>query len=125
MDAIAWIAEQKIREARERGELDGLPGQGRPLRLEDDSHVPADLRLAYKILRNSGHLPEEVVERKEIQSLRDLLETCVDEQKKVRAMQRLNVLLARVSLRRDRPALLDEHNAYYAKVVTRVDREPS
>jgi hypothetical protein len=38
------IAEQKIREAIERGELDHLPGQGRPLDLTDDRLVPEELR---------------------------------------------------------------------------------
>ncbi|WP_420170527.1 DnaJ family domain-containing protein, partial [Paenibacillus larvae] len=39
--------------------MDNLPGQGKPLVLENWSSVPEDLRLAYKILKNSGHLPEE------------------------------------------------------------------
>ncbi|NIR60855.1 MAG: DUF1992 domain-containing protein, partial [Gammaproteobacteria bacterium] len=34
------ITEQRIAEAIERGELDGLPGSGQPLELDDDSMVP-------------------------------------------------------------------------------------
>ena len=49
MDAISIIAEQRIREACERGDFDSLPGAGKPLELEDDSHIPEDLRMAYKL----------------------------------------------------------------------------
>jgi hypothetical protein len=48
------IAERKIREAMENGELDNLPGQGEPLNLEDDSHIPEDLRMAYKVFKKRG-----------------------------------------------------------------------
>ena len=58
MDAISIIAEQRIREACERGAFDSLPGAGKPLELEDDSHIPEDLRMAYKLLKNAGYVPE-------------------------------------------------------------------
>jgi hypothetical protein len=50
------LIEQKIREAMRQGEFDNLPGSGQPLHLEDDSHLPDDLRLAYKILKNADCL---------------------------------------------------------------------
>lgn len=53
------IAERKIAEAIAAGELDNLPGAGRPLELDDDSHVPEDLRAAYRILKNAGCVPPE------------------------------------------------------------------
>ena len=71
MDAISIIAEQRIREACERGAFDSLPGAGKPLELEDDSHIPEDLRMAYKLLKNAGYVPEEVLDRKEAQSIVD------------------------------------------------------
>lgn len=40
------MAEQKIAEAIKKGELDNLPGAGSPLLLDDDSDVPAELRMA-------------------------------------------------------------------------------
>ncbi|MEV2466904.1 DUF1992 domain-containing protein [Paenibacillus larvae] len=51
MDVFSMIAEQKIQEAIQKGEMDNLPGQGKPLVLENWSSVPEDLRLAYKILK--------------------------------------------------------------------------
>ena len=86
MDAISIIAEQRIREACERGAFDSLPGAGKPLELEDDSHIPEDLRMAYKLLKNAGYVPEEVLDRKEAQSIVDALEKCGDEQEKVRQL---------------------------------------
>ena len=35
MDILAIIAERKIREAMARGELDDLPGKGKPLALDE------------------------------------------------------------------------------------------
>jgi len=56
------IAERKIAEAIANGELDHLPGEGRPLDLDEDALVPEDLRLAYRILKNAGYATVEEVE---------------------------------------------------------------
>ena len=73
MPGFDWVAEQKILEALARGELDDLPGAGRPLELDDDALVPQDLRLAYRILKNAGFVPPEVEARREIAELERLL----------------------------------------------------
>jgi len=57
---LDFLAEQRIAEAVSRGELDELPGAGRPLELDDDKLIPEDLRLAYRILKNAGFVPPEV-----------------------------------------------------------------
>ena len=54
MFALEWIAERKIAEAVSQGELDGLPGAGRPLDLDEDALVPEELRMAHRILKNAG-----------------------------------------------------------------------
>lgn len=100
--------------------FDNLPGAGKPLELEDDSHIPEDLRMAYKLLKNAGYVPEEVQDRKEAQSLVEALETCTDEQEKVRQMKKLDVTLARIRARRPNAPLLGEGNPYYARVVSRI-----
>jgi hypothetical protein len=86
MDIIALIAEQRIQEAIRRGELDDLPLKGRPIPREDDSGVPEELRMAFKILKNAGVLPEELQIRKELLTLRDLIDICEDpgEEQKLR-----------------------------------------
>ena len=56
LSAIAAVAEGKIREAMAEGVFDDLPGTGRPLKLDEDAHIPPEARLAYKILKNSGYI---------------------------------------------------------------------
>ena len=53
MLALEWIAERRIAEAVSQGELDNLPGAGRPLDLEEDALVPEELRMAHRILKNA------------------------------------------------------------------------
>ncbi len=76
MDFIVKLAENKIREAIQRGELDHLANKGKPLKLDDMTNVPEELRTAYIILRNANVLPEEVELKKEIISLQKLIDCC-------------------------------------------------
>jgi len=70
--------DKKIREAMERGEFDNLRGAGKPQNLDDDPHVPADWRLAFKVLKDAGVAPEWIERgkaiRAELQSLATFLE---------------------------------------------------
>ncbi len=116
---MADQAERRIREAQKQGAFDHLPGEGKPLNLEDDSAVPEELRMAYKVLKNSGYLPPELAERKEINTILDLLEHCEEGAEKVRQMQKLDVILLRMKSRR-RSVAIDEHDPYYENVVRRV-----
>lgn len=84
MEALAQLAESKIRAAIARGELDDLPGSGKPLQLEDLSRVPADLRMGYKLLRNAGCLPPELEARKEAARLGALLDATGDANERAR-----------------------------------------
>ncbi len=54
------LAERRIAEAMARGDLDDLPGAGRPLDLHEDPLVPEELRVAYRILKNAGIAPPEI-----------------------------------------------------------------
>src|ERR1041385_3431974 len=54
MDFLHRIAEERIQKAQEEGLFDNLEGRGKPLDLDDDSWVPEDLRLTYKILKNAN-----------------------------------------------------------------------
>jgi hypothetical protein len=66
LKALDDLVESRIRDALQRGEFSGLPGEGRPLPEEDLTGVPGELRVAYRILRNAGCVPVEV------EALRDL-----------------------------------------------------
>ena len=125
---IQSIAERRIAEAQERGDFDNLPGTGRPLRLEDDSTVPEELRMAYKVLKNAGCLPPELADRKEINTVVDLLEHCQDERERVRHMQRLRFLVIRAKMRYQRPLHLEEDDPYYDRLLEKLQAahaEPS
>ncbi|WP_288473242.1 DUF1992 domain-containing protein [uncultured Pantoea sp.] len=67
------LAEQHIRAALEKGELSNLPGAGKPLQLDDDSHVPPELRAGYRLLKNAGFLPPELELRREAVEVNDLI----------------------------------------------------
>jgi hypothetical protein len=69
---LDFLAERRIAEAIANGELEELPGKGRPLDLEDDALVPEALRLAYRILKNAGFVPPEVQTLNEIAELERL-----------------------------------------------------
>lgn len=123
MSLLAWqkIAEERIREAVERGELDDLPGQGRRLELEDDSHLPAELRMAYKVLKNAGYTPPELDVRNEIHQMEDLLANAPDEKARYQALKRLNYLAMKLDAIRPQSAILEEHQ-YSSRVLERLTR---
>ncbi|MFK3961577.1 DnaJ family domain-containing protein [Guptibacillus hwajinpoensis] len=88
---FAWlVAEDKIKTALKNGDFDDLPGIGKRQNLEDLSMIPEDLRIAYKVLKNSGYLPEEVDLKNELLSLEKLLEYCEDDREKERLKQRIS-----------------------------------
>lgn len=118
--AIQQLAEQRITEAVEKGELDNLPGQGKPLHLDDDSHLPPEMRMAYRILKNAGYMAPEVEQRKEIASIREMLSTCDDEELRYRQVQKLNLLVTKLNMQRRVPINLEADQVYYRKVVRRV-----
>ena len=57
---FSHAAEQRIREALAQGEFDNLPNAGQPLNLDEYFSAPADLRMAYSVLKNANCRPLEV-----------------------------------------------------------------
>ena len=95
------IAERKIAEAIAAGEFDGLPGAGRPLELDDDSHVPEDLRAAYRILKNAGYVPPEVQTLNQIAQLERLVND-VPQDERLRVLKKIALLRTAAESRADR-----------------------
>ena len=102
MDALRKIAEERIRAAMAAGEFENLPGRGRPLELEDDSSVPADLRMAFRILKRASVLPEELELRKSLVSLDALIAACTDTEEAKRLVTTRNRLELRYRLLSER-----------------------
>lgn len=120
MFVVLKMIETRIKEAQERGEFDDLPGCGEPLNIEDDSNVPDDLRLAYKILKNAGCLPPELELRKEIRQMEDLLDDIADEREKYRLIKSINFKIMKLNMMGKRPPLLEETQVYFKKLVDKL-----
>jgi len=119
MQSFDSIAEQRIREAQERGEFDELPGMGMPLTLDDDTLVPEDLRVAYRLLKNAGFVPAELAAHGEIRELEQLLHAAETNDERRRLLSRLNYLLARAAAGRQRGHLqVEEH--YFEQIAERL-----
>lgn len=117
---LEQLAERRIEEAIARGQFDHLPGAGRPLPAEDDlPGVPPELRLAYRILKNAGYVPEEVSLRREIADLGQLLKQCTDDGLAAQTRRRLYSLLERLGQLRGSSLLAEAQ--YFRKLAEKVE----
>ena len=108
---LDFLAEQRLQEAVSRGEFDDLPGQGRPLDLDDDPLVPEDLRAAYRILKNAGFVAPEVQALNQIAQLENLVnQGSEDAATRSKALRKLALLRTRIE------------NRYYEKAVAKLGR---
>ncbi len=122
-EAFNKIADKKILEAMDNGEFDDLPGKGKPVRLEDDRHIPADIRLAHKILKNADCLPPELELRKEIFTVEELLAGEKDTKEKYRQIKRLNYLVMKLNMSRRGSLSLEKNQIYYERLVDKMGKE--
>ncbi len=114
------ISEERIRRAINEGKFDNLDGVGKPLKPDGAENLPPELRMAYRVLRNSGYVPAEIAEEKEINRTIDLLEYMDDEQERYRQMQKLEVMILKMNERRGRPVNLEVTDEYYRRIVEKV-----
>ena len=115
------IIEERIRKAQKKGEFDNLEGAGKPLNLEDDSHIAEDLRLAHKILKNANCLPPEIELKKEIARTEDLLSGMKDTAQKHHTLKKLNYLIMKLNAVRDTSIELEMPQHYSLKLVDRFE----
>jgi hypothetical protein len=120
IDAIRLIAERKISEAIEKGLLDIEAWRNKPLPTSNDSMVPDDLRLAYKMLKNGGYLPPEIETKKEIQQLEDLIAANEDEHTRLKQIKKLNYLMMKLDAMRGDAASIENQERYYQQVVEKL-----
>lgn len=118
--ALNIIAEQRICEARDRGEFENLAGEGRPLPEEDLSGIPPEMRMAWRILKNSGCIPENVAIRKEMGTLCEMMEGCPDEKERLKAMTRLKILLNKMG--EGRNPNIEANDEYYHKILAILEK---
>ena len=81
--------------------------------------MPETLRMAYKMLKNAGYVPEEIQAQREIRSLIECLEQETDESRKMRQIQKVQLFIAKAKIRHG-GLLQEENEKYFQKVVARV-----
>lgn len=117
---IDSLAEERIQAAIRAGELDGLAGQGRPLELDDDRHIPPELRVAYRILKNAGCAPPELELRNEVDTLEAMLDGIDDDAEQRRIQRRLCLLATRLAVRGHDVSPLLREGAYREKLLLKL-----
>ncbi len=119
--ALHKIAERKIEQAIAEGQGPDLSHwKNKPLPEDSMHNVPADLRLAYRMLKNAGYIPEELALRKEIMQTEELLAAATDEKDKYNQLKKLNFLKFKLECRQGRSLWIDDDSPYFSKVVDRV-----
>jgi DnaJ-like protein len=116
MDAFEKIAERKIREAIQNGEFDNLLNSGKPIDLDEDSIIPQELRMAYRVLKNSGCLPPELDLRNEIISLRSIINSLDDDKERMKKIRELNFKLLKLNELRKKPLDIEDFPEYQEKI---------
>lgn len=121
LSIIQTIAERKIQQAMAEGSLADLSHwKNKPLPPDDMANVPEDLRMAYRLLKNAGYVPEEVAMQKEITRLEQVLAGCTDEKEKIRQLKRIGFLKTKLECRMGRTMELGEDGPYFNRVVDRL-----
>ena len=121
LPGFSKIVEERIRTAQKRGLFKNLAGSGKPLTLEDDSHIAEELRLAYKILKNADCLPPEVELKKEIERTEELLSGMEDTAEKYSTLKKLNYLIMKLNAIRHTSINLELPQQYSAKLVEHLE----
>lgn len=90
MSWLSRLAERQIQRARLRGDLQGLAGEGKPLRdRPGDAFVPAGDAIGFRIMAEAGVLPEEIILKKQAADQRAHLATLVAPEARKQAMAKL------------------------------------
>lgn len=67
------LVDRMLEDAKESGAFEDLPGTGQPLAFEDESHIPEDLRMAHRLLKEHDLVPEWIMLAKDIDVMRERL----------------------------------------------------
>jgi hypothetical protein len=122
MSIFEVIAERRIEEAMARGEFDNLSCAGKPIPPDDLIMVPEEMRMAYKILKNAGIIPEEIELRKSIYSMNELLKACVNEEEKKQLRLKLNEKQLRYNMIMETRGLKKLDLEYQDKIMDKLNK---
>lgn len=82
--------------------------------------MPEELRVAFRIMRNAGYVPDEVRLFAELRSAEQLLMRAGEGEERVAATTRLRLLLERLGAGRAMPLQMQAH--YFERLVDRLGR---
>ena len=120
MEFFYRIAERRIIEAIANGEFDNLEGKGKPIDFEDETWIPEDLRMAYRILKNAGCIPPELEFRNEVVNICSLMNTTDDDKERIKKLRELNFKLLKLNLTRKKPLNFEDFPEYEGKLVDKL-----
>jgi Domain of unknown function (DUF1992) len=94
---------RSLAESEQSGELRAAPSYGKPLNFGDGyDETPAELRMPFKMLKDSGFVPPEVELMREIETLRTALSQAGDEEAARPARQALADKQQQLALRMEK-----------------------
>lgn len=117
MDIFVKIAERRILEAIQNGEFDNLEGEGKPIIFDDETWIPEDLRIVYRILKNANCIPPELEFRNEVINMCTLMNTIDDDKERIKKLRELNFKLLKLNLTRKRPLNFEDFPEYEGKFI--------
>jgi hypothetical protein len=120
MEFFYRIAERRIIEAIANGEFDNLEGKGKPIDFEDETWIPEDLRMAYRILKNAGCIPPELEFRNEVINMCSLINTTDDDKERIKKLRELNFKLLKLNMTRKKPLNFEDFPEYEGKLVDKL-----
>lgn len=94
------IAEQQIKQAQSRGELDGLEGEGKPLPPRNHSGDSIE-SIGFRIMAGAGAIPEEIKLRKAIETQLATLKTITEPLERKAAMKKLSQLQMKLAIQEE------------------------
>ena len=100
--SLEKIIDEKIAEAMANGEFDNLPGKGKPLDLDGYFATPEHLRMGYSILKGAEIIPEEMELLKQIEDLRNCLNSATSEIEQNALRQQLSEKVTSFNMRMER-----------------------
>jgi hypothetical protein len=118
------LADDRLREAFDRGEFENLPGQGKPLALDDLSHIPEETRMAYKIMKNAEVIPPGLELRKEIDQLQQTLINDKDKRSRTKTLKKMQYLYIKLDMSNQRYSNLALQQVYYEKLLNQLTQVP-
>lgn len=85
-------------------------------------NIPSDRRMAYRVLKLGGYVPEEIVIRREINQIEDFLRNGSDTKERVARLERIDFLRFRLERTFGKKLQLRPESPCYDNVVERLSK---